>query len=472
MDRKSRKITGIILLICCDILILLGTLYLSVILRIKLFPLFLKGLPVFDQDIIRYFPFIFLWSAVLFYKGAYIKRFTFWDEIRILWESTLISLTLIFFILFVSKKSHEFSRIVIISWAALSALLLPVLRTKLKLLLYKIGLLRGRLLIVGANDRGISFLRMINEEPNLGYEVIGFLDEDFKEKRIEGIKVYKYTHNIEKYIRTAFIDTVVIAKDYPQEELSNLINRIHRLLENVIYVPSINGIPLIMEPRYFLREEIFCLEIKNNLDFPLNYLIKRVFDYILSIIIFFLVTPIMILIAIAIKINSKGPIIFYQERVGKNGRIFRCYKFRTMYEDAEERLKRLLDTDPKAKKEWEEKYKLKDDPRITLVGKFLRRTSLDELPQIINVLKGEMSIVGPRPVTKQELDRYYKELSAYYLRIPPGITGLWQVSGRNNLTYKERVALDVWYVRNWSLWLDIVILIKTIKVIFTGEGAY
>jgi len=142
-----------------------------------------------------------------------------------------------------------------------------------------------------------------------------------------------------------------------------------------------------------------------------------------------------------------------------------------MYIDAEEKLKQILETNPEVKVEWETKYKLTNDPRVTPIGKFLRKTSLDELPQIFNVLKGEMSLIGPRPVTKEELDKYYKEKAELYCLIPPGITGLWQVSGRSNLTYEERVNLDCWYIRNWSLWLDLVILLRTVKVVLKGEGA-
>jgi undecaprenyl-phosphate galactose phosphotransferase len=142
-----------------------------------------------------------------------------------------------------------------------------------------------------------------------------------------------------------------------------------------------------------------------------------------------------------------------------------------MYIDAEERLQSLLVNDEQASKEWEKRWKLEQDPRITKIGKLLRQSSLDELPQIFNVLKGEMSLVGPRPVTQEEIDKYYKEQSRLYFGVPPGITGLWQVSGRSNTTYDHRIALDSWYVRNWNLWLDIVILFKTVKVVLKMEGA-
>jgi undecaprenyl-phosphate galactose phosphotransferase len=143
-----------------------------------------------------------------------------------------------------------------------------------------------------------------------------------------------------------------------------------------------------------------------------------------------------------------------------------------MYNDAEERINELLVNNPEANSEWDNHFKLKHDPRITKVGSFLRKTSLDELPQLYNVFKGEMSLVGPRPVTRQEIDEYYKDAAKICFSVPPGITGLWQVSGRSNTSYEKRIALDSWYVRNWNLWLDIVILLKTIRIVIRKEGAF
>ena len=158
-------------------------------------------------------------------------------------------------------------------------------------------------------------------------------------------------------------------------------------------------------------------------------------------------------------------------RVGKDGKIFPCYKFRSMCVDAKEKLEELLQNDPEARAEWERDFKLKHDPRITKSGAFLRRTSLDELPQIFNVLKGEMSLVGPRPIIKDEMERYGNRIDDY-LMVKPGIAGIWQCSGRSDTTYQERVQMDSWYVRNWSVWLDIMILWKTIEAVVAKKGAY
>ena len=237
-------------------------------------------------------------------------------------------------------------------------------------------------------------------------------------------------------------------------------------------MPEISGIAAYgTDIKYFFNQQMIAFEIKNNLSNPITYISKRIIDYILSVIIFAVIIIPMIAVMILIKLTSPGAVIYSQERIGKNGKPFKCHKFRTMFNDADERLNEILLKDPEKKNEWERYWKLKDDPRITPVGKFLRKTSLDELPQIFNVLKGEMSLVGPRPVVKKEIEDYYKEEAEYYFKVPPGITGLWQVSGRSNTSYDYRVSLDSWYVKNWNLWLDVVILLKTVKAVIKHEGA-
>ena len=202
-------------------------------------------------------------------------------------------------------------------------------------------------------------------------------------------------------------------------------------------------------------------------------IIKKIFDLIFSSFILVICLPLFFIIAILIKLSSRGSIFFFQERIGKNNVRFKCIKFRTMYPEAKDILENLLIKDNKLRLEFEETHKLKNDPRVTKIGKFLRKTSLDELPQFINVLKNEMSIVGPRPIVKEEKKRYGKNLKKF-LSIKPGITGLWQVSGRNNLSYKRRVELDLNYIENFNFLMDIRIIIRTFGVILfpLDRGAY
>lgn len=212
--------------------------------------------------------------------------------------------------------------------------------------------------------------------------------------------------------------------------------------------------------------------MKNSIQHnKLDLIIKRLMDIIGSVIALIVLSPVMLVIAILIRRN--GSEAFYaQTRIGKDGKAFKCLKFQTMIPNASEVLKEILDDDPTLKAEWEQSFKLKNDPRVTKIGKFLRKTSLDELPQFLNIIKGEMSLVGPRPVTQSEIENYYKDDKVYYYSLAPGLTGLWQVSGRSDLDYQNRIKLDKEYVQTRSLIGDIIIIFKTALVIIKPSGAY
>ncbi len=257
-----------------------------------------------------------------------------------------------------------------------------------------------------------------------------------------------------------------------KERLQGLINNLQHKVQRILFVPDIFGIAVTgTNLQHFFHEEAFAFEMKNNLSNPINIFIKRSFDIGVSILLLPILSVPMAVIAALIRLDSKGQAIFLQKRIGKQGAIFSCYKFRTMHENAEETLNGVLEKNPDAKLEWNTHWKLAEDPRVTGVGRFLRSTSLDELPQIFNVLKGEMSLVGPRPyLPKEKPDMGSRDYTI--LLTKPGITGLWQVSGRSNTSYEYRMSLDSWYVRNWNLWLDVVILLKTIRIVIKREGAY
>jgi Undecaprenyl-phosphate galactose phosphotransferase WbaP len=191
----------------------------------------------------------------------------------------------------------------------------------------------------------------------------------------------------------------------------------------------------------------------------------------LSVLALIVLAPILAAIAIAVKLESSGPAVFGHLRIGQNGRMFRAWKFRTMVANGEEVLKQYLESNPEAQAEWNRDHKLRNDPRITRVGRLLRKTSLDELPQLWNVLANEMSLVGPRPIVEAEIPKYGNSYTLY-TRVKGGVTGLWQVSGRNDVSYEERVKLDSFYVRNWSVWLDLCILYRTIGTVLFRSGAY
>ena len=203
---------------------------------------------------------------------------------------------------------------------------------------------------------------------------------------------------------------------------------------------------------------------------PLGGLLKRIMDLVIASTALVMAAPVMIVVALLIRITAGGPAVFSHSRIGFGGKPFNCYKFRSMVANSEEVLKAYLEANPDAGMEWEETQKIKNDPRVTFLGWMLRKSSLDELPQLFNIIRGDMSCVGPRPIVKDELNRYGDHVGEY-LRTRPGLTGLWQVSGRSSMDYAGRVALDSQYVRNWSVWLDIVILFRTIFAVMRFDRA-
>lgn len=471
--RSLRQRLGTIILFLSDIVILFFITTISIVLR-EILPLLVPAYPVFSRDISYIWWFFPVWLTILAYEGAYTKRFTFWDEVRMLWKVAFFATIAILTIVFIGKM-EAVSRTIVVNIGILSLAAYPPLRVFVKRRLVAAGLLKRNVLILGANDTGKLALQALNNEPNLGYEVVGFLDDLPVPGRVlyEGIRVHGRLDRVERYINNSDIHDVVIAlSNFDKESLGRLITRLQHKADSILYFPDYAGLAVIgTELRHFFHEQTFALEIKNNLAEPLNYFTKKVFDYLVGGLLFLLLILPLVIIGSMIRIASPGPAIYRQVRSGRNGRSFPCYKFRTMYRDADERLAGILARDPAARREWETYRKIMNDPRITPFGSFLRKTSLDELPQILNVLRGEMSLVGPRPVTQEEIEMHYQESADLCFSVLPGITGLWQVSGRSNTSYDYRISLDSWYVRNWNLWLDIVILMKTINVVLKKEGA-
>lgn len=211
--------------------------------------------------------------------------------------------------------------------------------------------------------------------------------------------------------------------------------------------------------------------IQQNLMLPMPRLTKRCMDLVVSLVSGLLLLPLLFYIAVAVKLSSRGPILYGHDRIGKDGKHFKAWKFRSMFENSNDVLEYYLEQHPDLRLEWEQDHKLRYDPRVTRIGRFIRKTSLDELPQIWNVVRGEMSLVGPRPIVNAEVVKYGPYYGLYTM-VTPGITGVWQISGRNNTTYDERVQLDSYYVRNWSPWLDMYLLIRTIRIVLFAHGAY
>jgi exopolysaccharide biosynthesis polyprenyl glycosylphosphotransferase len=292
-----------------------------------------------------------------------------------------------------------------------------------------------------------------------GINVLGYLsDDDVNYSDISRLgSIDDFDDVVEKYsIKTIFITSKI-------DSVDEIINK---CLSKYICVYSVNG--SINMTNYPMEIEIIddmpILKLKEVFIGGSEGHVKRLIDFILSFIAIIILSPLFFILAILIKITSPGPVFFKHKRLGLNGKIIEIYKFRSMVINAQEILDKLLAENPELRKEYEETYKLKNDPRITKIGKFLRKTSLDELPQLFNVLKGDLSLVGPRPIVLKEINKY-GEYGKFLLRVPPGVTGLWQISGRSDVDYDERVEMDMQYISNWNIWLDLNILFKTIPAV-------
>jgi Undecaprenyl-phosphate galactose phosphotransferase WbaP len=213
------------------------------------------------------------------------------------------------------------------------------------------------------------------------------------------------------------------------------------------------------------------LEVEHNLLRMRERLFKRLFDFFLMVVCGIVGFPIMAVCALFVKLDSSGPVFYKHKRVGKDGRDLYVWKFRTMVDNADEVLEKYLIDNPSLRMEWEQNHKLKNDPRVTRFGRKLRKSSLDELPQLINIFRGEMSFVGPRPIVRDEV-KYFDKVFSLYVQVLPGLSGLWQISGRSDTSYEARVSLDEYYIRHWSIWMDIYILVNTFAAVIKRRGAY
>ncbi|WP_299448220.1 undecaprenyl-phosphate galactose phosphotransferase WbaP [uncultured Phascolarctobacterium sp.] len=415
-----------------------------------------------------------LFFVFLHLEQLYSRRMPFYKEVERIFHSCCYGTLAVIFVLYVARIAATTSRFFVVVFGVLAFIFLTILRYIVKHYFLRKQLLLAPVVIIGAGKTAELLAKAIGEDAGLGYKIIGLLEDNKVQPGIlEKYPVLGTFADAEKVIQKTGVKQVFIAAPGMDEhQLGRLIYRIQPLVKNIGVIPNLVGVPTgSVEVESMFNERLTLLRLKNNLARPLNRYVKTVFDYTLTLVGTICISPVLLLIAAWIYYDSPGPIIFKHMRVGKNGQLFPCYKFRSMCVDAKEKLAELLANDPAAREEWERDFKLKNDPRITKSGAFLRKTSLDELPQIFNVLKGEMSLVGPRPIIQEELERY-GEFVQDYLMVKPGITGMWQVSGRSDTTYGERVQMDVWYVRNWSVWLDVMLLWRTIKAVFTGKGAY
>lgn len=319
--------------------------------------------------------------------------------------------------------------------------------------------------IYSSNHSADFIIDKLIKNPYLGYHPAVIVDseaKDFGEYR--GIPLIPLSKELLKQIRAHNVKTAVIC-DYNGD--------MKKIMSSYRYTITVSKQQTTFTSTQQLKEiaGIIAFASVHNLTFRLNKLLKRLLDLFVILSLCPIWIPVFILCAILTKLTSKGPIFYGHKRVGKNGKTIKCWKFRSMVVNSQEILEKLLAENEEMRRQWEKDRKLEHDPRITGFGKILRKTSMDELPQLINILLGEMSLVGPRPVTEPELEKY-GDYSSYVLSVKPGLSGMWQISGRSDTGYEERISYDTYYIQNWSIWLDIWILIKSVWVVLLGKGAY
>lgn len=387
--------------------------------------------------------------------------------------ASIYAIVSIILFLYVGQIAASTSRLFIILFGIISFLFLIFSRYIVKKIFERFGVLQIPILIIGAGKTAEILAKCILDDVGMGYKVIGLLEDNNVEDGIlKKFPVLGGFADAESVIKKTGVQNLLIAAPgLEQVTLVKLIDAVQPLVKSVGVVPNLVGVPMSgVEIESLLNEKIMILYLKNNLVKPVNKLLKIFFEIILTVISIVIFSPVLCIIALLIYLDSKGPIIYDGKRVGQGEKEFKCYKFRSMYVNGEEILANYLQNNNDKLQEWQIFHKLNDDPRVTLVGKFLRKTSLDELPQIFNVLMGHMSLVGPRPYLKNEI-KEMGEAKNIILLAKPGITGYWQVNGRSDVSFEERVKMDCWYVKNWSLWIDLLIIFKTIKVVINKTGA-
>jgi Undecaprenyl-phosphate galactose phosphotransferase WbaP len=323
--------------------------------------------------------------------------------------------------------------------------------------------------LLGSGTAALLVLRKLATHPHLGFRPVAVVTDQVVHMEIEGVPVYGYEH-LDGFVSSGVRHAIVAAPELSPSEFTEVLERGNDAFPHLILIPDTVSIWKIGSYTRDLMG-ILGVHVHNNLLSSGSRLAKRTIDLTCATVLAAFLLPSVAIISLLIAVESGFPVFYSQERLGHAGRTFHIWKFRTMVRNSAEVLEHCLGSRPTLRQEWAENQKLRNDPRITRVGRVLRKTSLDELPQLWNVIMGDMSLVGPRPIIESEVIKY-REAYSLYTKTTPGLTGLWQVSGRNRTTYAERVAFDTYYVRNWSIWMDVYLLAKTVRVVLTGYGAY
>ncbi len=430
-------------LVLIDIFALFLSLQLALTIRSNYFN---DYLPLFNMsEISKYYWIVILSTFTLILEKIYFVRHDFWGDLKRIYKSLFFSFLAVFTVLTLTKMSDEYSRTFIILFFLLALFVLPFFKRIFKKILFKFDFFKLKIHVVAKDEA-----------------------EQYISEEMEDNWYFGFKNSNENY------DMVIInSKSFDMQELPKIILEYAQTTKDIYVVPYMNHLDFshatIMD---YSNIRLSAIHIENRLLNYKNIFIKYFFEKIITIFIFPFALFLHLFISLAIKLDSSGSVIFKQKRLGKNAKPFSCYKYRTMYAGGSDALlEEYLQQNPKEVSYYSKYHKYQNDPRITRVGSFLRKTSLDEFPQFYNILQGKMNLIGPRPYMLSEKKKIGKEYEQIILKVKPGITGLWQVSGRNELSFKNRVQLDSWYIQNWSLWGDFVILIKTIKVILFKVGA-
>ncbi|WP_439291298.1 exopolysaccharide biosynthesis polyprenyl glycosylphosphotransferase [Lonepinella koalarum] len=427
-------------LVLFDIIAILFSIFVAVSFR-QILNWFIDA-PIIGYEYVRFFAVYVTLLLILAYFGIYTKRFDFWHESLLIVKASILSFALLLAGLVMSQNAEYYSRSTLILIFFFICIILPISKFIVKKILFRCGIWRKPAKVITNNE---TFSSELFDNFYLGY-----------------VKAEHSEHKI------LFIDSLNLDKD----KLNTIIEKNINHNREIIFTPVLREYDFSQSYIYNLfnsRINIFTLE--NKLLSKTNRIVKTIFDYILVIVSMPFWLLLLIVIAFLIKKEDpKGKIFFKQKRLGLNGKEFICYKFRSMYSD-QSFMEQWLKDNPDEKAYYEQYHKYINDPRITKIGEFLRKTSLDEIPQLINVLIGNMSLIGPRPYMVEEKSDIGQK-APLVLGVKPGITGLWQVSGRSEIDFDSRVEIDVWYMKNWSLWNDIVILFKTVNVVLKRDGAY
>ncbi len=384
-------------------------------------------------------------------------------ELKALFLLTSLTYSLILVVLFLAQAGDAYSRLVIAgSWAA-TVLTLPIMRGLCRRRFAKSRWWGRPLIILDRSDTGRELWRSLKRHPERGLMPVDIfaLPQD-----LPGLR-----HLLATAAKRHPGAMILIHHNMGLAQPLDYITEANAYFSDILVVPAFDDGSKVhwLAPRDL--GNVVGLLVRQNLHDKRRLRLKRCIDLVLCALAVTVLLPVGLALALCIRLDSPGPVFYKQKRIGQGGAHLSIYKFRTMVADADAALQACLAADPALREEWERDHKLRNDPRITRMGAFLRKSSLDELPQLLNVLAGDMSLVGPRPIVAEEVAKY-GQVYDEYCRVKPGITGLWQISGRNDTSYAERVAYDHYYINNWSVWMDLWILGKTVPVVVSGYGAY